>query len=124
MDIEDASASLGEMGGQDVSSFQSSRAFEFGEHKVQISAERANLAELDSIQVRDAFRHQGCDISENELKSTAAMQVELGAAPVWETQRHPAQTNRIPIRPGFIFELQRTDKVASKLTDAVAHQSC
>ena len=52
--------------------------FEFGEHKVKMSAEKANLVELASIQVREAFRHQSCDISENGLTSIAAMQVELG----------------------------------------------
>ena len=71
-----------------------------------MSAERANLVELASIQVREAFWHCGCDISENELKSMTAMQVELGA------------TRRISIRPGFIFELQSTDKVTNNLTDA------
>ena len=40
MDVE---ASLGEIKGEDVSSFQSSRDFEIGEHKVQTSEERAKL---------------------------------------------------------------------------------
>ena len=74
MDVEDANAPPGEIGRQDVSSFQSSREFEFGEHKKNMSAENANLVELASIQVRDALQQQGCDICENELKSTAAMQ--------------------------------------------------
>ena len=87
--------SLGEIGRQDGSSFQSSREFQFGEHNVQMSAEKANLLELASIQVRDAFRHQGCDVSENELKSIAAVQVELGAAHVGDTLRHPAPTTRL-----------------------------
>ena len=43
MDIEDANASHGEIGRQEISSFQSSREFEFGERKLQMSAERANL---------------------------------------------------------------------------------
>ena len=64
MDVKDANASLGEIGRQDVSSLQSSREFEFGEHKVQMSAEEANLVELAPIQVRDASRHHGCDVSE------------------------------------------------------------
>ena len=42
MDVEDAKASLCEIGRQDVSSFQSSRGFEFGEHTLQMSAEEAN----------------------------------------------------------------------------------
>ena len=32
-----------------------------------MSAEKANLADISSIRVRDAFQHRGCDISENEL---------------------------------------------------------
>ena len=82
-------------------------------------AERVNLVELASIQMRDAFWHQGCDICENEWKSTAAMQVEFGAAQILKTLRHLGQTNRISIRLGFIFKLQSTNKVTNKLTDAV-----
>ena len=52
MDVEEAKASPA------VSSVPS-REFEFGEHKVQISAEKANLEEFASIQIRDTFRHQG-----------------------------------------------------------------
>ena len=74
MDVEDANASPGEIGHLVVSSFQSSREFEFGEHKKNMSVEKANLVELASIQVRDAFQQQGRDICENELKSIAAMQ--------------------------------------------------
>ena len=117
MNVEDANASLCEIGRQDVSSFQSSRGFEFGEHTVQVSAEEANLLELASIQVRDAIRHQGCDISENESESMAAMQIDLGVAPIWETLRHPAPTNRVSIRRGFSCELHSTDNVTNKLTD-------
>ena len=45
-----------------------------------MGAETANLVEFSSIQVRDACRHQGCDISECELKSTATTQVEQQSA--------------------------------------------
>ena len=48
-----------------------------------------------------------------------AMQVELGAAQIGETLKDASPTRRISIRPGFIFELQSTDKVTNNLTDAV-----
>ena len=46
--------------------------------------ERVNLVDTASVQVRGAFRHEGCDTGENELESFAAIQVELGTAQVWE----------------------------------------
>ena len=58
-------------------------------------------------------------LTKSELESIVAMQVELGAAKVWETLRQPAPTTRIRIRPGYIFELQSTEQVTSKLTDAM-----
>ena len=39
MDVEDVNASPGEIGRQDVSGVQSHRDFEYGEHKVEMSAE-------------------------------------------------------------------------------------
>ena len=45
---------------------------------------KANSVEIDSIQVRGTCWHQGCDIGDNGLKSTAAMQVELGGTQSWQ----------------------------------------
>ena len=61
-EVEDVSASPGEIGRQDVSNFQLSRALQFGD-------EKANLVELASIRVRDALWYRDCDIGKNELKS-------------------------------------------------------
>ena len=64
MDVEDANTfHLSEIGRQDVSSCQSSREFESGEHKVQMSAEKANLLELASIQI-----HSGIKVATSERK--------------------------------------------------------
>ena len=108
MDVEDAK--------QDVSNFPSSREFEFGEHKVQMSAEKANLVEPASSQVSDAFCHQGGEISESELRSIASMQVErqFGKLRDMLLRRAEFQSDL-----EFVVELQRTDKVTRKLTDAV-----
>ena len=57
IDVEDVNASLGEIGRPDASSVQSGRDFEFGEHKVQMSAEKTNLVDFAPIQLRDAFRY-------------------------------------------------------------------
>ena len=70
---------------------------------MQMRKEKANLLELASIRVREAFGHRSCDINENELKSMAATQVEVGA----EALRHLAPTNGIPIRLGFICRIAK-----------------
>ena len=54
--VGDVNASLGAIGRQDGSQFPSSCEFQFGERKVQLSADREDLLEPASIQVRDAFR--------------------------------------------------------------------
>ena len=65
--VEDVNPSTGEIGLHDVSNFQSICEFQFYEHKVQLSADNAELLEPAAVQVCDAFRQRGCDIGENAL---------------------------------------------------------
>jgi len=107
MDIEDATAAAGEIRREEESCI-GSLDMKIEEESIRMSRSKADLIEMATITVQRCMRNQEVDCDEDEARTIAAMQVELGAAHVVELfspKRFTAAASRFGLRPGFAVDL-------------------
>ena len=109
-DIEDATRAQGEVArsGIEPSALDSLDLGIAEDCEVEMSVDKAMMIEIAEIGVQRCFRRQEVDASDEEVRAIAAMQVELGAAHVFEIyspKRFTAMASRLGLRPGFAIDL-------------------
>jgi len=107
MDVEDAVAGPGDIV-REASSSTTIESLIIGGEKIMVDEYKMEMIPVASLQVRAAYRRQGVDVTEEEVASIAALQVELGAAHVLEIfspKRFTAAAPGLGLRPGFAVDL-------------------
>ena len=105
--MEDAVAGPGDVV-REASSAATIGSLDIGGETIMMDEYKMEMIPVASIQVRAAYRRQGVDVMEEEMKSIAALQVELGAAHVLEIfspKRFTAGAPGLGLRPGFAVGL-------------------
>ena len=96
MDVEDAVAGPGDVV-REASSAATIGSLDIGGETIMMDEYKMEMIPVASIQVRAAYRRQGVDVTEEEIKSIAALQVELGAAMCWRSLVQRGSRRRLQV---------------------------